>query len=500
MPGCSSKNRSSRLGAGVQVVAVQPGQPRAARARADLVEGAVGAAVGVPHHDLGRTTAPARSASARDLAGDQLRLVVQQRRQRVHVDRPAAPRRRSRPPAGRARRRRSARSARRRRLRRRAARRTVVEVGAVGELDIGHLLQQRRRARRARARTAAPSSRPRRRRCRRRRCAAPAASAPGRSGRPRPGRGSCRTSPASSTCWTSRCSRPSCSSSSVQPVEIAALANCSSRTSRWERYDALGRVGVGRRAGAARRPAPRRSWSSRSASAGRDLARRPRRGRTGRRRRAARPAPARRPRRPGRSRTARAARRRRSRRARRGVVGRGSTLTTSIAPSAARMPQRIAPPSNAGPAGAAVDRMRVAVAEHDLAVGADVDEQPGPLVAVHARWRACPATMSPPTYAPSAGNSDGAGARVQRQAEVGGEHRRAAAAVDITNGATPERLGVDAERERGHRRVAGERHLVDVRRVDAALARRPARPARPASRAAACLQPAERVAGPSSSR
>ena len=48
------------------------------------------------------------------------------------------------------------------------------------------------------------------------------------------------------------------------------------------------------------------------------------------------------------------------------------------------MPQRIAPPSNAGPAGAAVETMRVAVAEHDLAVGADVDEQPDPLVAVHA--------------------------------------------------------------------------------------------------------------------
>ena len=33
----------------------------------------------------------------------------------------------------------------------------------------------------------------------------------------------------------------------------------------------------------------------------------------------------------------------------------------------------------------------------------------------------------------------------------------------------PERLGVDAERERGHRRVAGQRHLVDLGRVDAGL-------------------------------
>ena len=36
----------------------------------------------------------------------------------------------------------------------------------------------------------------------------------------------------------------------------------------------------------------------------------------------------------------------------------GSSLITSMAPSAARMPQRIAPPSNAGPAGAAVERIR----------------------------------------------------------------------------------------------------------------------------------------------
>ncbi len=36
----------------------------------------------------------------------------------------------------------------------------------------------------------------------------------------------------------------------------------------------------------------------------------------------------------------------------------GTSFTTSMAPSSARMPQRIAPPSNAGPAGAAVERMR----------------------------------------------------------------------------------------------------------------------------------------------
>ena len=87
--------------------------------------------------------------------------------------------------------------------------------------------------------------------------------------------------------------------------------------------------------------------------------RRPRRSRSDRWRRAARPSPARPPRRRVPSRTARSARRRRSRRARRPAPpSSGVSLTTSMAPSSARMPHLIAPPSNAGPAGAAVARMR----------------------------------------------------------------------------------------------------------------------------------------------
>ena len=70
-------------------------------------------------------------------------------------------------------------------------------------------------------------------------------------------------------------------------------------------------------------------------------------------RRAGRPGPARRPRRPGRSRTGPRGSTSPITCSSTSVVG--SSLTTSMAPSAARMPQRIAPPSNAGPAGAAVD-------------------------------------------------------------------------------------------------------------------------------------------------
>ena len=82
------------------------------------------------------------------LAGDQLRLVVQQRRQRVDVDRPAARGRRSAaagwasaPQAIRAVRARTGQPANAE-----LVDEPVVEVGAVGELDIGHLLQQRRGA------------------------------------------------------------------------------------------------------------------------------------------------------------------------------------------------------------------------------------------------------------------------------------------------------------------------------------------------------------------
>ena len=49
--------------------------------------------------------------------------------------------------------------------------------------------------------------------------------------------------------------------------------------------------------------------------------------------------------------------------------------TPSIAPAVARWPQLIWAPSNAGPVGLDAANCRVAVAEHDLGVGADVDEQ-----------------------------------------------------------------------------------------------------------------------------
>ena len=53
----------------------------------------------------------------------------------------------------------------------------------------------------------------------------------------------------------------------------------------------------------------------------------------------------------------------------------GSMRTRSMAPGAARWPPEISAPSKAGPVGEEAATTRVAVAEHDLGIGADIDEQ-----------------------------------------------------------------------------------------------------------------------------
>ena len=86
-----------------------------------------------------------------------------------------------------------------------------------------------------------------------------------------------------------------------------------------------------------------------------------------------------------------------------------SMATPSIAPSAARMPQRIWAASKAGPAGAAVASTR------SLDPSAISEFVPTSMNSRSRRSRvspvaSIPATMSPPTYAPSAGIT-AAGAR-----------------------------------------------------------------------------------------
>ena len=141
--------------------------------------------------------------------------------------------------------------------------------------------------------------------------------------------------------------------------------------------------------------------------------------------------------------------------------------TPSMAPSAARMPHRIAAPSNAGPAGAAVAEQPVAVAEDDLAVRADVDEQPRPRVPVHAGGEQ-PGGDVAADVGPECREHERPRTRMRRHVQVGRQHlgqlpRR----HDERRHA--ERLGVDAERDVRHRRVAGDRDLVHVGRIGPGL-------------------------------
>ena len=115
------------------------------------------------------------------------------------------------------------------------------------------------------------------------------------------------------------------------------------------------------------------------------------------------------------------------------------SLTTSIAPSAARMPQRIAPPSKAGPAGAAVDRIR-SPSLTTISQLVPTSMKSRVRLSRSMPVASMPATMSPPTYAPSAGKSApapaGAGLSPRSVAStVGG------CAEDMMNGATPSGSG-----------------------------------------------------------
>ena len=102
-------------------------------------------------------------------------------------------------------------------------------------------------------------------------------------------------------------------------------------------------------------------------------------------------------------------------------------FTPSIAPSAARMPQRIWAASNAGPAGAAVASARGRRAEHDLGVRADVDEEPDALVERQAGGEDAGDDVRPDVRAERR-EEHGRRALVHADAEVGGRRLRAGAA------------------------------------------------------------------------
>ncbi len=109
----------------------------------------------------------------------------------------------------------------------------------------------------------------------------------------------------------------------------------------------------------------------------------------------------------------------------------------------------------------------VAVGQHDLAVGADVDEEPRALVAVEPAGEHAGHDVAA-DVGPERGEEEGPRPRVDGEAELGRVHGREGRRRHDERRDT-DRLGVDAEHQRGHRGVAGQRHLVDVLQRDAAL-------------------------------
>ena len=132
----------------------------------------------------------------------------------------------------------------------------------------------------------------------------------------------------------------------------------------------------------------------------------------------------------------------------------------------------------------------LAVAEHDLAVGADVDEQPDPLVAVHAGGEHAGDDVAADVGAEGREQRHPR-ARVEREADLAGQHRRRRGR-GLDERRHPERLGVDA---RAPARSSWRCRRAPPRRRDAGRRRPRGRPARPASASVAgrgLLQPAQR--------
>ena len=71
---------------------------------------------------------------------------------------------------------------------------------------------------------------------------------------------------------------------------------------------------------------------------------------------------------------------------------------SSIAPSSPGMPQAIAPPSNAGPAGQDAARIRCSIADDQLGVGADVHDRHQAVFVAPGRPPACRPPRRRPTW------------------------------------------------------------------------------------------------------
>ena len=141
--------------------------------------------------------------------------------------------------------------------------------------------------------------------------------------------------------------------------------------------------------------------------------------------------------------------------------------TRSMAPGAARWPPEISAPSKAGPVGEEAATRRFLVAEHDLGIGADIDEQRDLVPAM----RAFRQRRAGGVGADMAGD---AGERVERAPSLTGRPRSLAREVQRVGdgereGRAAELGRVDAEEEVVHDRVADEDAFEDLVAQDAAF-------------------------------
>ena len=145
----------------------------------------------------------------------------------------------------------------------------------------------------------------------------------------------------------------------------------------------------------------------------------------------------------------------------------GSMRTRSMAPGAARWPPEISAPSKAGPVGEEAATSRVAVAEHDLGIGADIDEQRDLVPAMRA-FRQRRAGRVGADMAGDAGQGVDARALVDWQAEIAGAEVQRVGDGE-REGRAAELGRIDAEEEVVHDRIADEDAFEDLVALDVAF-------------------------------
>ena len=109
----------------------------------------------------------------------------------------------------------------------------------------------------------------------------------------------------------------------------------------------------------------------------------------------------------------------------------------------------------------------LSVAEDDFAVGAHIDEQPEPLVPVHSRREGAGDDIATDISA-ERGQDVGRRCGMDVDTEIGRANGRSDSRTE-NEGRDADRFGLDPQQQGHHRRVAGQRHFVDLLRLDCRL-------------------------------